>query len=71
MHGTTVKKKNDAKSFSEKFQCIENRYNMKMVFRMKHTFSMSLMRTRPEKANFVCSKCGRNYDDVTDMLLAV
>jgi len=33
---------------------------MQKVFRMKHIFSMSLMRTRPErgplqKANFVCS----------------
>jgi hypothetical protein len=56
MHGATIKTVTvhhavfilNVKGFTEKFKCIESHYNIKTVFRMKHTFGMSLMRTRPE-----------------------
>jgi hypothetical protein len=57
------------KGISEKFKRIGNRYNIRTVFRTKHTLRSSLMKTRPERcplktAHCVCSipcECGRSY----------
>jgi hypothetical protein len=37
------------KGVSEKFKCIENRYNIRTIFRTKHNVRSSLKKTRPER----------------------
>jgi hypothetical protein len=67
------------KAVSEKFKCIGNRYNIRMIFKTKHTPSSSLMRTRPERdplqtaqCNYnIPRECGRSYIGETCRPLAV
>jgi hypothetical protein len=57
------------KGVSEKFRCIGNWYNIRTIFKTKHTLSSSLMKTRPERDprhtpqciySTPC-ECGRRY----------
>jgi predicted GIY-YIG superfamily endonuclease len=67
------------KGVSEKFKCIGNRYNIRTIFKTKHTLSSSRMKTRPERdqqqtAQCVYSipcECGRSYIGETGRPLAV
>jgi hypothetical protein len=66
------------KSASEKFKCIENHYNIRAIFKTKHTLRSSLMKTRPERepqqmARCIYSipcECGRSYSGKTGRPLA-
>jgi hypothetical protein len=67
------------KGVSEKSKCIGNRYNIRMIFRTKHTLRSSLMKTRLERdlqqmaqcdSSIPC-ECGRGYIDETRRPLAV
>jgi hypothetical protein len=66
------------KGVSEKFKCRGNQYNIRTVFKTKHTLKNSLMKTRPEKdpqqmAQCIYSipcECGRSYIDETGRPLA-
>ncbi|PNF31038.1 hypothetical protein B7P43_G17855, partial [Cryptotermes secundus] len=67
------------KGVSEKFKRIGNRYNIRTIFRTKHTLRNSLMKTRPKRdpqqtAQYVYSipcECGRSYIGETGRPLAV
>jgi predicted GIY-YIG superfamily endonuclease len=67
------------KGVSEKFKRIGNQYNIRTVFKTKHTLRSSLVRTRPKRylqqmAHCVYSipcECGRRYNGETGRLLAV
>jgi hypothetical protein len=64
---------------SEKLKCIENQYNIRMIFKTKLALRSSLMKTRPERdpqqvTCCVCSipcECGRRYTGKTGRLLAM
>jgi hypothetical protein len=57
------------KGILEKFQHIGNHYNIRTIFKVKHTLMSSLMRTRPKRdlhymAHWICSipcECGSSY----------
>jgi hypothetical protein len=67
------------KGVSEKFKRIWNHYNIRTVFRTKHTLRNSLMNTKPKRdlqqtAQWVYSipcECGRSYIGETGRPLAV
>jgi hypothetical protein len=66
------------KGVSEKLKRIGNRYNMRTIFRTKHTLRSSLRKTRPERdpqQTAVClqnpCECGRSYIGETGRPLAV
>jgi hypothetical protein len=67
------------KSASEKFKRIGTRYNIRMIFKTKHTLTSSLTKTWPEEdpqqmAQCICSvpcECGRSYIGETGRPLAV
>jgi hypothetical protein len=67
------------KGVLEKFKCIANRYNIKTIFKTKHTLRSSLMKTRLKRdqqqtAHCVYSilcECGRSYIGETRRTLAV
>jgi hypothetical protein len=64
------------KGDSEKFKCIGNWYNIRMIFRTKHTLRSSLMRERDPQQMSQCVysipwECGRSYIGETDRPLAV
>jgi hypothetical protein len=67
------------KSISEKFRRIGNQYNIRTIFRTKHTLRSLIVRTRPKSdpqqtANCVYSipcEYGRNYTGETGRPLAV
>jgi hypothetical protein len=67
------------KDVSEKLKRIGNRYNIRTIFKTKHTLSSSLMKTRPERhpqqtAQYIYSipcECGRSYIGETGRPLAV
>jgi predicted GIY-YIG superfamily endonuclease len=58
-----------AKGVSEKFKCIDNQYNIGMIFKTKHTLRSALIKTRLERdpqqtAQCIYSipcECGRSY----------
>jgi hypothetical protein len=65
-----------AKGISEKLRCIGNRYNIRTIYKTKHTLRNSLKKTRPERdpqqtAQCICSiplECGRSYIGETGYL---
>jgi hypothetical protein len=65
--------------YSEKFKSIQNRYNIRKIFKTKHKFKRSLMKSRQERdpqqtAQCVCSipcECGRSYFGETGRPLAM
>jgi hypothetical protein len=67
------------KGVSEKFRRIGNRYNIRAIFKTKHTLRSSLMKTRQERdplqtAQCIYSipcECGRSYIGETGRPLAV
>jgi hypothetical protein len=67
------------KGISEKFKCIRNRYNIRTIFKTKHTLRSSLIQTRPERdlqqtahcVNSIPCECGRSYIGETGRTLAV
>jgi predicted GIY-YIG superfamily endonuclease len=67
------------KGVSEKFKPIANRYNIRAIFKTKHTLRSSLMQSRPERdrqqtAQCIYSipcECGRSYNGETSRPLAV
>jgi hypothetical protein len=67
------------KSVSEKFKCIRNRYNIRTIFKIKHTLRSSLMKTRPERDPQQMAQCiysipcesGRRYIGETGRPLAM
>jgi hypothetical protein len=67
------------KGVSEKFKHTGNRYNIRMIFKIKHTLRSSLMKTRLERhpqqvAQCIYSipcECGRSYTGETGRLLAM
>jgi hypothetical protein len=67
------------KGVSGKFKCIGNQYNIKTIFKTKHIFRSSLMKTRLERdprqtAQCICSipcECGRSYIGETGRPLTV
>jgi hypothetical protein len=67
------------KGVSEKFKHIGNRYNIRTIFRTKHTIRSSLMQTKSKRdpqqtAQCVYSipcECGRSYIGKTGRPLAV
>jgi hypothetical protein len=67
------------KGVSEKFKRIGNRYNIRKIFKTKHTLRSSLMKTRPERDPLqtaqcfysIPCECGRSYIGETDRPLAV
>jgi hypothetical protein len=66
------------KGISEKLKHVSNHYNIRTVFRTKHTLRSSLIRTRPERCllqmvHCICiipCECGRSYTDETGRPLA-
>jgi hypothetical protein len=66
------------KGVSEKFKRVGNRYNIRTIFRTKHTLRSSLMNTRPkiepqqtaQCGYSVLCECGRSYIGETGRLLA-
>jgi hypothetical protein len=67
------------KGVSEKFKYIKNRYNIRMIFKTKHTLRSSLIKTRPERdlqqmAQCICStpcECGKSCIGETGRPLAM
>jgi hypothetical protein len=67
------------KGVSEKFKRILNRYNIRTIFKTKHTLRSSLMKTRPERGPLqttqciysIPRECGRSYIGETSRHLAV
>jgi hypothetical protein len=67
------------KGVSEKFKRIGNRYNIRVIFKTKHTLRSSFMKTRPERDPLqtaqciysIPSECGRSYIGETGRPLAV
>lgn len=60
---------------SEKFKCIGNHYNIRVIFKTRHILRSSVMKTWPKRDlqqrtqrvyNTPC-KCGRSYIDGTGM----
>jgi hypothetical protein len=65
-------------SISDNFKCIGNLYNIRTIFRTKHTPRSSLMRTRPERNQHMAQRvygipyeCGRSYNGETSRPLAM
>jgi hypothetical protein len=67
------------KGISDKFKRIGNRYNIRTIFKTKHTLKNTLMRTRPMSDpqltahciyNIPC-KCGRSYVGKTGRPLSI
>jgi hypothetical protein len=67
------------KGVSEKFKCVENRYNISKIFKTKHTPRSSLMKTRPKRDLLqtaqciycIPCECGRSYIGETGRPLAM
>jgi hypothetical protein len=67
------------KGVSEKFKQIGNQYNIRTIFKTKHTLRSSLMKTRPERDMQQMAQCvynipcegGRSYVSETGRPLAV
>jgi hypothetical protein len=67
------------KGISEKFKRIGNRYNIKTIFKTKHTLRDTLMRTRPisdpQQTSYciysIPCECGRSYIGEPDRPLAM
>jgi hypothetical protein len=67
------------KTIFEKFRCIGDLYNIRIVFKTEHTLKNSLMRTRLERTPQhtsscifgISCECGRSYTDDAGTPLAV
>jgi predicted GIY-YIG superfamily endonuclease len=67
------------KGVSEKFKHIGNRYNIRTIFKTRHTLRSSLMKTRTERDPLqkaqciycIPCECGRNYIGETDRPLSM